>query len=135
MTVSGNSKVTMADSLWLGVDNPPDVPTGTLTLNGGQIIVGTDVANIADNVNDGGQIYFNDNSHLYYNGGELLVSGISEADMQGFIDNGQIVPSIPYSVTTMTVNGTDYTALVPVPEPATIGLILAGLFGFIRRRK
>ncbi len=126
LTVSGNSKITMIDSLVLVVGSA----TGTLTLNDGMIVVGTDPSSSSNN--DGGKLYINSGGKLYYNGGKLLVSGNTEAELQSFIDDGKIVPSISYSITTMQYEGKSYTALVP--EPNVIGLLSLSL-GFVFRRK
>ena len=127
MTISGNSTVKMLDSLTIDTGGS----SGTVTLNSGDLVVGTDPASASNN--NGGQIYFGSNGKLYYNGGRLLVSGVDEAGMQSYIDDGKIIPSISYSIQTVQYEGKSYTALVP--EPATIGLILVGLFGLIRRKK
>jgi len=127
MTVSGDSNVSMIDSLYIDLGGS----SGTVTLNDGQIIVGTDPSSASNN--DGGTVHFGSNGTLYSNGGKLLVSGMTETEMQSHIDSGDIVPSISYSITTMNVEGKDYTALVP--EPASIGLLVLGFgLGFRRRR-
>ncbi len=150
MTVSGNSTVDIVDDLLIAVANSSDPGAdATVTVNGGLVKVGA-VLNFVDDEGtakfylNGGRVQTHElrdvdqaNADFIYTGGELLVNQatMSESDMNTLISNGDIDVSgaASWSVTTMNVDGTNYTALVP--EPASIGLLLFGFGLLFRRRK
>ena len=149
MTISGNSSVIVNDDFQMNVAGNT---TATLNMNGGLLDAGWIMLEYSGsggsstiNLN-GGRIQTHEvrfladaDALIVYTGGELLVedSTMTEAQMTTFIANGDIDVSgaAAYSVTSMTVGGMDYTALV-IPEPATIGLLgVAGIGMLVVRRR
>ena len=132
LTINGGL-MTITESLNMGISGDKS-GEGRLFMNGGEIRCNDlNFLDDGDKVKESGEF----DGIVVYTDGKLLVnqSNMSVADMNDYINGGWIdVSGAPsWAVKTVNVDGTDYTALVP--EPATIGLILVGLFGFIRRRK
>ena len=135
MTVSGDSVIDVGDDLWMNVGGNT---TAILNMKGGLLTTGwfqfedTTTGTCTVNLSGGtmrlGEIRRLDyaNTSIVVTGGKLLVSTthMTVAQMNGFIASGDIDVSgaLGYYVTTMNVDGTDYTALV-VPKPATLGLL------------
>ena len=149
LTVSGNSLIDVGDDLWM---NSGGNTTSILNMNGGLLKTGWlqfyDVTTGSSTINlSGGRMQLGelrrigyDNATVVFTGGELLVSTntMTVAQMNGYIASGDIdVSGAPsYSVTTMNVDGTEYTTLA-IPEPATLGLLgfVGAGFLVVRRRR
>ncbi len=118
----------------LGTSHGDGSGEGRLFMNGGEIRCNDlNFLDDGNKVKDSGEF----DGIVVYTNGKLLVnqSNMSIADMNDYIDGGWIDVSgaASWSVTTIDVEGTDYTALVP--EPGTIGLIIIGIFGILNRKR
>ncbi len=123
VTVNGGELIGQS-TLYLGKGGSDDVGQGRLFVNGGYVRVEDLVFNMTD-------------GKIIYTAGSFLVNAgnLSESDMNDLINAGRIDVSgaDSWSIATINVDGTDYTALVP--EPASVSLVVIGLLGFVYKRR
>jgi hypothetical protein len=91
---------------------------------------------------DGGTIYANDLQMLYaapgaleIDGGTLVLKGDDEAAVDALISGGLITTTIVGNYVDAVYDGSEYTTVSSVPEPATICLLGFGVLGLLGKKK